>query len=335
MFQRVLVFSILIPSAGGYANGQVMDTLVPTGYAMPVPVGVAPGQILNIFVRGIGAGLSGRVAATELPLPTTLAGISVTIAEPGPYNLFDIPQPPYPESPVPIFAVAPVSGCNEVVAGLVLHACENATMITVQIPFWLVPDPVGPFRRIAELTVSENDAPVVAFIVRPHIDQIHVVDGCDAQLLTAVPPGGGCRPGPVVTHPDGSLVSSLNQAKPGEELVIYTLGLGVTTPAVKEGEASPTPAATVSVGLDFDFSPNAGPSTPSQRRDPGTPPLPVFAGLSPGSAGLYQVNFVVPIPPPGTPACFGTVHSNLTVSVIGANSTDGVGICVTSSDGTH
>jgi hypothetical protein len=127
----------------------------------------------------------------------------------------------------------------------------------------------------------------------------------------------------------------LNQAKPGEELVIYTLGLGVTTPAVKEGEASPTPAATVSVGLDFDFSPNAGPSTPGQRRDPGTPPLPVFAGLSPGSAGLYQVNFVVPTPPPGTPACFGTVHSNLTVSVIGANSTDGAGICVTSSDGTH
>ena len=335
MFQRVLTHSILILSAGGYANGQVMDTLVPTGYSMPVPVGVAPGQVLNLFVRGLGASLSGRVAAAELPLPTTLAGISVTIAEPGPYNLFDIPQPPYPESPVPIFAVAPASGSHEVVAGLVFHPCENFTVITVQIPFWLLPDPVSPVRRIAELTVSENGAPVVAFIVRPHIDQIHVVDGCDAQLLTAVAPGGGCRPGPLVTHADGSLVSFLNQAKPGEVLVIYALGLGLTTPAVKEGEASPTPAASVSVGLDFDFSPNAGPSTPGQRRNPGTPPLPVFAGLSPGSAGLYQVNFVVPTPSPSTPPCFGTVHSNLTVSVIGANSTDGAGICVTVSDGTH
>jgi hypothetical protein len=257
----------------------------------------------------------------------------VTIAEPDPYNLFDIPKPPYPEGPVPIFAVSPVSGCNEVVASPVFHACENVTMITVQIPFWLLPDPVSPVRRIAELTVSENGAPVVALIVRPHIDQIHVVDGCDAQLETAVPPGGACRPGPLVIHADGSPVSILNQAKPGEELVLYALGLGVTTPAVKEGEASPTPAASLSVGLDFDFFPNAGPSKPNQRRDPGTPPVPVFAGLSPGSAGLYQVNFIVPTPPPGTPTCFGTVHSNLTVSVIGANSTDGAGICVTVSDG--
>jgi hypothetical protein len=56
MFQRVLFFSILILSTGSHVNGQVADTLVPTGYSMPVPVGVAPGQILNLFVRGIGVG---------------------------------------------------------------------------------------------------------------------------------------------------------------------------------------------------------------------------------------------------------------------------------------
>jgi hypothetical protein len=329
MFQRVLFFSVLILSWRDQANGQVVDALVPTGYSMPVPVAVAPGQILNLFVRGIGVALGGRVAATELPLPTALAGISVTIAEPDAYNLLNIPKPPYQQSPVPLFAVASVSGCNEVVIGPVFHQCENFTVITVQIPFWLVPDPVSPVRRIAELTVSENGTPVVALIVRPHVDQIHVVDGCDAQVVTAIPPGGGaCRPGPLVTHADGRLVSFLDQAQPGEVLVLYALGLGITTPTVKDGEASPIPAASVRVGLDFDFSPNAGPSMPSQRRDPGTPPLPVFAGLSPGLVGLYQVNFVVPTPPPGTPNCFGTVHSNLTVSVIGANSTDGAGICV-------
>jgi uncharacterized protein (TIGR03437 family) len=64
-------------------------------------------------------------------------------------------------------------------------------------------------------------------------------------------------------------------------------------------------------------------------------PQPLYAGAAPGYVGLYQINFVVPPVPRGTPLCAGTVdpranvvYSNLTVSVGGRYSFDGAGICV-------
>jgi hypothetical protein len=72
-------------------------------------------------------------------------------------------------------------------------------------------------------------------------------------------------------------------------------------------------------------------STPS--RPVFCPNTPVFAGLTPGYVGLYQVNFVIPGPPPGT-ACAPpiannpTIVSNLGLTLVGSTSFDGAGICV-------
>ena len=73
---------------------------------------------------------------------------------------------------------------------------------------------------------------------------------------------GSCQA--VVAHADGTVISASSPAKMSEEIVIYTLGLGETTPPVSTGEASPIPAAVVasSVNVQFDFRPNAGPSRP-------------------------------------------------------------------------
>ena len=83
--------------------------------------------------------------------------------------------------------------------------------------------------------------------------------------------------------------------------------------------------------LNFNYRPNALGTKPM----PGSPP-PVFAGATPGYVGLYQVNFIVPDVPAGTPPCAAPsrvigrniVESNLTVTVGGNFSFDAARICV-------
>jgi uncharacterized protein (TIGR03437 family) len=81
---------------------------------------------------------------------------------------------------------------------------------------------------------------------------------------------------------DGSLVSDAAPAKPGELLVLYVAGMGLTdSSAVTDGAASPgSPLANALV-------------QPALTMD-GEPVHILFAGLTPTLVGLYQVDFEVP-----------------------------------------
>ena len=57
------------------------NTVVGAGYSALVPLTVAPGQLVTLFVEGIGASLTQPVRAPSVPLPTVLAGISVTLKQ--------------------------------------------------------------------------------------------------------------------------------------------------------------------------------------------------------------------------------------------------------------
>lgn len=277
------------------------SAVIGAGYSAPYPLKVAPGQLVTLFVSGIGATLSSRVAATSLPLPYTLAGISVTIDE--------LMNPPLLKEKVPILAVAPMSG---------------VTAVTVQIPFGLrTASFISPLTPPpATLTLYENEIPAVTVKIGPTADQIHIATSCDANLTVPVP-GALCRP--IIAHADGSLVTRDLPAHPGELLVLYAFGLGSTNPGMASGDAATSAqpaAATVSLSSEAAIT-----ILPSERRVFN----PIFAGLTVGFSGLYQINFLAPAPPtpfaPGDCNTFDSPNGNVALTVR-ASSSDTAAFCV-------
>ncbi len=106
----------------------------------------------------------------------------------------------------------------------------------------------------------------------------------------------------IVTHADGTLVTIEQPAAPGETVVIYATGLGELDPPVAAGAANP--------GL--------GGESVASVTDPQVLVLfnralaqTVFAGGTPGFAGLYQINATIPADvPAGTNALLAVLTSN-------------------------
>ena len=114
-------------------------------------------------------------------------------------------------------------------------------------------------------------------------------------VFTSAPLGIGPA---AVTHLDYSVVTPDNPAVAGETLVLYLTGLGAVTPAVADGAAgssSPVSNSNEAGSIGIDIVDQTGVDKDS--------PMVYFAGLAPGLAGVYQIDFVVPrglAPGPGT-----------------------------------
>jgi len=303
-------FAISAPGQSANPN-----TVVGAGYLVPGPIFLAPGQVITVFAIGVGSTLTQPVFAGTGKLPTSLAGISVTIAQET--NL-----------PAPILVVSPAPRCAN---------CPVMTAITIQVPYELYQPPAGGgvgggIVQSVDLFVTENGVAGNWTIVFPWPDQIHILRARETVFGGSVPTNDA---GPwELTRADGTLVSNANPATVGEELIAYAVGLGATNPAVPTGQPAtqPTPTA-ATFRLGFNFQADALPSAPPfSQASPAATPL--FTGLTPGYPGLYQINFVVPPVPAGLPPCApgqgpapSLVNTNLTVSV-GGSTFDGAEICV-------
>jgi uncharacterized protein (TIGR03437 family) len=84
-----------------------------------------------------------------------------------------------------------------------------------------------------------------------------------------------------VWHGTGGPVTSSSPVLPGEALVVYLTGLGPVNGAVATGQAAP-------------FSPLAPVLAPVEVEIGERQVKPFFAGMTPGSVGVYQVNLMVP-----------------------------------------
>jgi len=252
-------------------------TLVGAGYSDPTIIRVAPGQITTLFVSGLKPVLPNRQNATSLPLPMTLASVSVRIRQFSPNQTLS----------VPLLSVQPMSACtNGGTPPPPMGWTPDCfiTAITVQIPYELEPASLSDGApTVTDLIVSENGNDSKAFRLFAVPDNWHILTTCDA-----FPPqrsfGTGCNS--IVTHSDGSPVAADSPARVGETIVIYAVGLGRTNPQVRSGVATPTSAPLLAQGvyMSFDLHPNAPPSSPGRPILGRLPLTPKFIGLTPGSA---------------------------------------------------
>ena len=222
---RALVILMSLVSFGQAQNGAV---IVSSGYDRTSGLTVAPGQILRLKVAGLdispGGSLTRRYAST-LPLPEQLAGFSVGVSQ-------RVGLKTGPLLSAPLIAVEQTIICSELKDYGDLPDCY-ITVLTVQMPFDLVPlsfpDPIP----VTRLVVTKDGRSSVAFSALTLSDQIHVVTTCDSLSAR----DSLCTP--AVTHSDGTLVSEEAPARAGEALTIYAWGLGVTDRPVRTGSETP------------------------------------------------------------------------------------------------
>jgi uncharacterized protein (TIGR03437 family) len=88
----------------------------------------------------------------------------------------------------------------------------------------------------------------------------------------------------VGTRPDGSVITKDKPIRPGEIVVLYATGLGIADPNLPDGQL-PTMAVVIQRISEFRVQ-IGGVTVPASSV--------YYAGLTPGFAGLYQVNLKIP-----------------------------------------
>lgn len=293
---------VLFPSVG-----LAQTTVIGAGYTTPQPLDASPGQLVTIF-----AVVAGKQAADPLtaapPLPTTLGGFSVLLRQ----TFID-------PILIPILSVSDTQSCSNVMP----MQCSTVSQITVQIPYEMMPNipHVSLPQNFARLEVNYNNSQTSSLFLNPIPDSIHVLNSCD--VAAGANQASGCAP--IITHSDGSLVSSANPANAGETVTMSLVGMGQPAGIVTTGAAAPQLTSLVDgVLISYDARVNASPSLLVP-----TSSFPVNAAqLRPGSVGIYDIPVLIPGLPSGVAACGSGVMSNLTINIKRMTSFAGVGICV-------
>ncbi len=141
----------------------------------------------------------------------------------------------------------------------------SSGQINVQVPFDL------PANTQYQVTVQRDNA--------LSVPEPLVVASGSPGIFTANQSGTGQG---IILKSDGvTLVQPGSPATAGDTVVIYCTGLGAVSPSVQAG--SPAPSSPLAKAVN--------PVTVQIGNQPATV---AFAGLTPGSAGLYQINAVVP-----------------------------------------
>jgi hypothetical protein len=284
---------------------------------------VAPGQVVTLFVRGLNVP---NAVADTVPLPRTLAGVTVVVKNP--------PTPNYPTT-LPIFSV---QSSPDSCGGGLFDFC-NTTAVTIQVPFEPTCIPSGfanactiGERPPVKIAIETNAGTGQEFWFGVVAQNPHFLNSCDT-VFGIFGLSGICYP--IVTHADGSLLYTSAPARPGEVIVLYAVGLGATQGGVTgSASASPDPVGDfyLSWGYFVDMPPGS-PAPPRTLVQSGQWIKADYAGLVKGFVGLYQVNVRLPDSlPAGIHPCQGAADINLRLlvgrSAASGNYSESVDICV-------
>src|SRR5579862_8340957 len=149
----------------------IAQSLSGSGYTVPAPVSVAPGQIATFYVPGV-----------QLALVNTPPGTPPTVT---------LQQNGANTATAPIQSIRIVSQCPDVTA-ISVSTCGSLTALTVQIPYELVPvcplcaRPVSATPPL--LTISQNGQALTSIELNPLADEVHVLTACDIALAQSSAP---------------------------------------------------------------------------------------------------------------------------------------------------
>ena len=232
MLKYLLPVVSLFTIAGASLHAQPLDSLVASGYSLPTGAAVAPGQVPQAVCAG------GR---RNLNWPGFCHLLAAAHYSGGHFDLGG-------GVAGSIFAVVPFSSCDgtvfasDVFLAYQSHPCRSFVAITLQVPFEMPVSPVGGPSNTAvsvDFIISEGGVAKVAVAMNTNADQVHVLTDCDTPLASSAASqanAGGCNG--LVYHSDGSaafVTKDYRPAQPGEQLVMYALGLGPVSPQVQTG----------------------------------------------------------------------------------------------------
>ncbi len=231
--------------------------------AFPLPNPTFLGQSATVNAASFSTGIA----------PGSIATIFGTGLTRGVNGVVQAPAGPLPYSlrgtsvlangvPAPIFAIANINGQEQ---------------INFQVPWEIQGEPNPPQPQLSPIIVTAN--PAVSIVV---VNNGVLSPALRAQFLDVQPAiitSDGTHA--VAVHTDYSPVTSQNPARPGAVITLYGVGFGPVTPLPATGaRAGSSPPSVI----------NPNPTVSINAHNATV----LFAGLSPGSVGLYQFNFVVP-----------------------------------------
>jgi uncharacterized protein (TIGR03437 family) len=230
-------------------------------FALPNPAFLGQSATVNAasFATGVAPGSIGTIFGTGLTRGVN--GVVQAPSGPPPYSLRGT-SVLVNGIPAPIFAIANVNGQEQ---------------INFQVPWEVQGEPIPPQAGLTPITVTKD--PAVTIVVVNNGALSPPMRALFSAIQPAIITSDGMHA--VAVHADYSLVTNQNPARPGDVITLYGVGFGPVTPLPATG--APAGGSPPSV---MNPNPIVGISAHNATVQ--------FAGLSPGSVGLYQFNIVVP-----------------------------------------